>query len=61
MSEVASVLMRAIAERGAAAAAPLRDAALREAALLRHLRLALFSPAGPTSRLSRCMASLLGR
>ncbi len=35
--------MRAIAERGAAAAAPMRVAALREGALLHHLQLALFS------------------
>jgi DnaJ family protein C protein 13 len=35
--------MRAIAECGAAAAAPMRDAALREGALLHHLQLALFA------------------
>jgi DnaJ family protein C protein 13 len=35
--------MRAVAERGAAAAAPMRDAALREGALLQHLQLALFA------------------
>lgn len=38
-----AVIMRAIAERGAAAAAPMRDAALREGALLHHLQLALFA------------------
>jgi DnaJ family protein C protein 13 len=38
-----AVIMRAIAERGAAAAAPMRDAALREGAILHHLQLALFA------------------
>jgi len=38
-----AVIMRAIAERGAAAAAPMRDAALREGAVLQHLQLALFA------------------
>lgn len=39
--------MRAIAECGAVAAAPMRDAALREGALLHHLQLALFAAGGP--------------
>lgn len=43
VADGAAVLMRAIAERGAAAAAPMRDAALREGALLHHLQLALFT------------------
>lgn len=38
-----AVIMRAIAERGASAAAPMRDAALREGAILHHLQLALFA------------------
>jgi DnaJ family protein C protein 13 len=42
-----AVIMRAIAERGAAAAAPMRDAALREGAILHHLQLALFASGGP--------------
>lgn len=43
VADGAAVLMRAIAECGAAAAAPMRDAALREGALLHHLQLALFA------------------
>lgn len=41
------------AECGAAAAAPMREAALREGALLRHLHLALFSPDPSRVQLSR--------
>lgn len=44
-----AVIMRAIAERGAAAAAPMRDAALREGAILHHLQLALFASGGHVS------------
>jgi DnaJ family protein C protein 13 len=43
VADGAAVLMRAIAECGSAAAAPMRDAALREGALLQHLNLALFA------------------
>lgn len=43
VADGAAVLMRAIAQRGATAAAPMRDAALREGALLQHLQLALFA------------------
>lgn len=43
VADGAAVIMRAIAERGAAAAAPMRDAALREGAVLQHLQLALFA------------------
>jgi hypothetical protein len=50
VADGAAVLMRAIAECGAAAAAPMRDAALREGALLHHLQLALFA-AGERLRL----------
>jgi hypothetical protein len=39
-----AVIMRAIAECGAAAAAPMREASLREGALLQHLHRALFGP-----------------
>jgi DnaJ family protein C protein 13 len=46
VADGAAVLMRAIAERGAAAAAPMRQAALREGALLTHLQLALFASGG---------------
>lgn len=42
-----AVVMRAIAECGAAAAAPMREAALREGAVLHHLYLALFAPGKP--------------
>eukprot|EP00878_Enallax_costatus_P026801 GHUV01028800.1.p1 GENE.GHUV01028800.1~~GHUV01028800.1.p1 ORF type:complete len:258 (+),score=73.22 GHUV01028800.1:512-1285(+) len=43
VADGAAVLMRAIAECGSAAAAPMRDAALREGAVLHHLQLALFA------------------
>ncbi|WIA30400.1 hypothetical protein OEZ86_000485 [Tetradesmus obliquus] len=52
VADGAAVLMRAIAECGAAAAAPMRDAALREGALLHHLQLALFA-AGEKAQLSQ--------
>lgn len=41
VSDGAALVMRAIAENGAAAAAPMREAALLEGALLRHLLLGL--------------------
>ncbi|WIA10346.1 hypothetical protein OEZ85_010538 [Tetradesmus obliquus] len=52
VADGAAVLMRAIAECGAAAAAPMRDAALREGSLLHHLQLALFA-AGEKAQLSQ--------
>ncbi|KAF8069423.1 GRV2 [Scenedesmus sp. PABB004] len=52
VADGAAVLMRSIAECGAAAAAPMRDAALREGALLHHLSIALFS-SGDKAQLSQ--------
>jgi hypothetical protein len=49
-----AVIMRAIAERGAAAAAPMRDAALREGAILHHLQLALFASGEHITQQSQC-------
>lgn len=40
----AACIMRAIAECGAAAAAPMREASLREGAILQHLHRALYGP-----------------
>jgi hypothetical protein len=54
-----AVIMRAIAERGAAAAAPMRDASLREGALLHHLQLALFAT-GVRERVLNCCRQLAG-
>ncbi|GFR46449.1 hypothetical protein Agub_g8023, partial [Astrephomene gubernaculifera] len=47
VTQGAALIMRAVAESGAAAAAPMRQAALRHGALLHHLHAALF--AGPPS------------
>ncbi len=41
VSDAAALVMRAIAEGGAAAAEPMRDAALAEGAILHHLHAAL--------------------
>ncbi len=48
VTEGAALLMRAVAESGAAAAAPMRAAALRHGALLHHLHAALFA-GGPAT------------
>ena len=42
-----ALLMRAIAEGGASAAAPMREAALAEGAVLLHLSLGLAAKVGP--------------
>ena len=44
VGEGVAVLMRAVAESGPAAAAPMRESALREGAALQHLQQALFAP-----------------
>jgi hypothetical protein len=59
VADGAAVLMRAIAECGAAAAAPMRDAALREGALLHHLQLALFAAGGRLLRIAILAAAAL--
>lgn len=53
----AAVVMRSVAECGAVAAAPMRDAALREGALLHHLNVALFGK-GSRNTLSRELVAL---
>lgn len=53
----AAVIMRSVAECGAVAAAPMRDAALREGALLHHLSVALFGK-GSRNILSRELVAL---
>eukprot|EP00210_Caulerpa_lentillifera_P007523 g7188.t1 len=53
----AAVIMRSVAECGAVAAAPMRDAALREGALLHHLNVALFGK-GSRNTLSRELVAL---
>ncbi len=40
----AALIMRAVAEGGASAAAPLREAALTEGAMLHHMLVAVSSP-----------------
>lgn len=56
----AALLMRAVAEGGAAAAGPLREAALSEGAMLHHLLAACTAqvpPPGPCTRRSAQFAS----
>ncbi len=50
----AALLMRAVAEGGAAAAGPLREAALSEGAMLHHLLAACTAQVGPRRCLRRC-------
>lgn len=57
VSDGAAVIMRSVAECGAVAAAPMRDAALREGALLHHLFIALFGK-GFRSKLSKDLVAL---
>lgn len=52
VADGAAVLMRAVAQVGASGAAPMRDAALKEGALLQHLHQALFA-VGPKAALSQ--------
>ncbi|KAJ6435330.1 hypothetical protein OIU84_000507, partial [Salix udensis] len=56
--EIVAVIMRTIAEEDAIAAESMRDAALRDGALLRHLSHAFFSPAGERRVVSRQLVAL---
>ncbi|XWS17212.1 hypothetical protein CRYUN_Cryun33cG0048900 [Craigia yunnanensis] len=56
--ETVSVIMRTIAEEDAIAAESMRDAALRDGALLRHLLHAFFLPAGERREVSRQLVAL---
>lgn len=56
--ETVAVIMRTIAEEDAIAAESMRDAALRDGALLRHLLSALFLPSGERREVSRQLVGL---
>ncbi|XP_024029794.1 dnaJ homolog subfamily C GRV2 isoform X1 [Morus notabilis] len=56
--ETVAVIMRTIAEEDAIAAESMRDAALRDGALLRHLMHAFFLPAGERREVSRQLVAL---
>ncbi|GFZ08044.1 DNAJ heat shock N-terminal domain-containing protein [Actinidia rufa] len=56
--ETVAVIMRTIAEEDAIAAESMRDAALRDGALLRHLSHAFFLPAGERREVSRQLVAL---
>ncbi|KAL8152339.1 hypothetical protein V2J09_010099 [Rumex salicifolius] len=56
--ETVAVIMRTIAEEDAVAAEFMRDAALRDGALLRHLLHAFFLPAGERREVSRQLVAL---
>ncbi|KAH9315592.1 hypothetical protein KI387_024219, partial [Taxus chinensis] len=56
--ETVAVIMRTIAEEDAIAAESMRDAALRDGALLRHLVHAFFLPAGERREVSRQLVAL---
>lgn len=56
--ETVAVIMRTIAEEDAIAAESMRDAALRDGALLRHLLNAFFLPAGERREVSRQLVAL---
>lgn len=56
--ETVAVLMRTIAEEDAIAAESMRDAALRDGALLRHLLHAFFLPAGERREVSQQLVAL---
>lgn len=56
--ETVAVIMRTIAEEDAIAAESMRDAALRDGALLRHLASALFLPSGERREVSRQLVGL---
>ncbi|XP_071716803.1 dnaJ homolog subfamily C GRV2 isoform X2 [Rutidosis leptorrhynchoides] len=56
--EIVAVIMRTIAEEDAIAAESMRDAALRDGALLRHLLSALFLPIGERREVSRQLVGL---
>ncbi|KAG7023563.1 DnaJ-like subfamily C GRV2, partial [Cucurbita argyrosperma subsp. argyrosperma] len=56
--ETVAVIMRTIAEEDAIAAESMRDAALRDGAILRHLSHAFFLPAGERREVSRQLVAL---
>ncbi|KAI3932822.1 hypothetical protein MKX01_031804 [Papaver californicum] len=56
--ETVAVIMRTIAEEDAIAAESMRDAALRDGALIRHLLHAFFLPAGERREVSRQLVAL---
>lgn len=56
--ETVAVIMRTIAEEDAVAAESMRDAALRDGALLRHLLHALYLPSGERREVSRQLVAL---
>lgn len=56
--ETVAVIMRTIAEEDAIAAESMRDASLRDGALLRHLLHAFFLPAGERREVSRQLVAL---
>ncbi|PIN24334.1 Endocytosis protein RME-8, contains DnaJ domain [Handroanthus impetiginosus] len=56
--ETVAVVMRSIAEEDAVAAESMRDAALRDGALLRHLLHAFYLPAGERREVSRQLVAL---
>ncbi|XP_023749692.1 dnaJ homolog subfamily C GRV2 [Lactuca sativa] len=56
--ETVAVIMRTIAEEDAIAAESMRDAALRDGALLRHLLSGLFLPVGERREVSRQLVAL---
>ncbi|XP_022144872.1 dnaJ homolog subfamily C GRV2 [Momordica charantia] len=56
--ETVAVIMRTIAEEDAIAAESMRDAALRDGAILRHLSHAFFLPAGERRDVSRQLVAL---
>ncbi|CAI9100267.1 OLC1v1037231C1 [Oldenlandia corymbosa var. corymbosa] len=56
--ETVAVIMRTIAEEDAVAAESMRDAALRDGALLRHLLHAFYLPAGERREISRQLVAL---
>ncbi|KAG9152930.1 hypothetical protein Leryth_012550 [Lithospermum erythrorhizon] len=56
--ETVAVIMRTIAEEDAVAAESMRDAALRDGALLRHLLHAFYLPAGDRREVSRQLVAL---
>lgn len=56
--ETVAVIMRTIAEEDAIAAESMRDAALRDGALLRHMLHAFFLPAGERREVSRQLVAL---
>lgn len=56
--ETVALIMRTIAEEDAIAAESMRDAALRDGALLRHLLHAFFLPAGERREVSRQLVAL---